>query len=110
MRKVYEAALVSDAEQVRDLLQRRGIDAHVFGEHTYSVLGVNPLAWPQVWVAEDGDFERAKVLVSDYERTQRALAASAAPGDRWCCRACGETNEGTFEICWSCGEPRGLSG
>ncbi|HKJ22395.1 MAG TPA: DUF2007 domain-containing protein [Gammaproteobacteria bacterium] len=107
MLKVYEAALVYDAEQVRDLLLRRGIDAYVFGEHTYNVLGVNPLAWPQVWVAEDEDFERAKALIGDYEKAQRAMAASAAAGKRWRCRACGETNEGTFDVCWSCGEPRG---
>jgi len=106
MLKVYEAALVADAEQVRDLLERRGIDAYVFGEHTYSVLGVNPLAWPQVWVAEDRDFEPAKALVNDYEQARRDLAASAAAGEQWRCAACGETNEATFDVCWSCGEPR----
>ena len=105
MLKVYEAEQVGDAEQVRLLLETRGIDARVFGEHTYNALGVNPLAWPEVWVMEDGDFDAAKALVRDYEETARR--AAALPTDarqRWRCRYCGEWNEETFAMCWKCGE------
>lgn len=104
MLKVYEAEQVSDAEQVRDLLEERGIAAFVFGEHTYNAPGVNPLAWPAVWIAEDHDYERAKALIRDFEDTRQKLASlwqRNAP--RWRYRKCGEWNEATFALCWNCG-------
>lgn len=103
MLKVYEAERVTDAEQIRDLLERCGIAAFVFGEHTYNALGINPLAWPQVWVAEDEDYDRAKALVHEYELAQRAASSPSASG-QWRCNRCGELNEGTFAVCWHCGD------
>jgi hypothetical protein len=104
MLKVYDAEHVGDAQQVRDLLEARGIDAHVFGEHTYNALGVNPLAWPAVWIMDDGDFDTAKALVRDYEEElRRAAARSTDTSPRWRCRYCGEWNEDNFAVCWKCG-------
>lgn len=101
MLKVYEAEQVIDAELVCRMLERRGIAAFVFGEHTFNAPGVNPFAWPEVWVAEDGDYAAARVLVHDYECSRR----SEEPGAyRWYCRSCGEMNEGSFAVCWCCGQ------
>lgn len=106
MLKVYEAEQVSDAEQVRDLLEARGIEARVFGEYTYGAPGVNPLAWPAVWVMEDEDFDAAKALIREYEEAaRRAAARDPDASRRWRCRHCGEWNEETFAMCWKCGEP-----
>jgi hypothetical protein len=100
MLKVYEAELVIDAEEVRALLEARGIEAFVFGEHTYNSPGVNPLAWPAVWVQNDDDYDTAKALVNEFERNLRHPPPSGRP---WRCRHCGETNEPTFALCWNCG-------
>ena len=109
MRKVYEAAQVFEAEEVRLLLEEHAITAFVFGEHTYSSPGVNPLAWPSVWIDEDEDFERAKALVGEYEaqKRQRDNELHNGTADTWRCRRCGETNEGTFAVCWNCGTAGG---
>jgi len=106
MLKIYEAEQVTDAEQVRGMLEARGIDARTFGEYTYNAPGVNPLAWPEVWIMDDGDFDAARALVREYEEIARR--AAALPPDasrRWRCRHCGECNEETFALCWKCGAP-----
>ena len=100
MRKVYEAEHVIANEQVCDVLERRGIAAHVFGAHTFNAPGINPLAWPAVWVEEDGDYDAARTLVEAYEQGRRAAAGAS----RWRCRGCGELNEGSFAACWKCGQ------
>lgn len=106
MLKVYEAEQVGGAEQVRDMLERRGIEARVFGEYTYGAPGINPLAWPAVWVMDDEDFDAAKSLIREYEEALRRDAAREPDASRrWHCRHCGEWNEETFALCWKCSEP-----
>lgn len=34
------------------------------------------------------------------------LGQSAAPDQQWYCGECSETNEGTFDVCWKCHQPR----
>ena len=64
---------------------------------------VPPLvAWPELWVIEDAYYERAKALV------QVEVEKLEVPHKAWCCSHCGEWLEGQFDVCWACGEGRGL--
>ena len=102
MKRVVEASSLFEANELRARLEAQGIDAFVFGGETFSTPGVNPLAFPSVWVANDADAERAQSLVARY-LAERAVMSRRAP---WTC-ACGERHEGQFEVCWRCGAARG---
>ncbi len=99
MLRLYTAADLPEAHLVVQLLGRAGIAAQVFNEHAQGGLGEIPFthAWPEVWVIEDADHQRAQRVLDAWRH------APAMPPRR--CRDCGEENPGTFETCWHCGAP-----
>ncbi len=98
MQRIYRAANLPEAYLLLHRLQDAGIDARVLNEHAQGGLGEIPFthAYPEVWLVEPGDAERARSIVVGFERRE----SSAAPV---VCRDCGEENPGGFEICWRCG-------
>jgi len=99
--RFYTARNRFDAYLLADRLNQIGIRAHVFNEHTSSIVGEVPpdVAQPQVWLEREQDRERAAVLL------QRLEDDAAQVGVRRC-GACGEESPATFDLCWNCG--RGL--
>jgi hypothetical protein len=53
--------------------------------------------WPELWVVNDIEFDRAKQLIDD-------AITEESPKAHWKCRNCGEENEGQFAACWNCGQ------
>lgn len=100
MRRIRSAANLPEAYLLKQLLERAGIEAHVFNEHAQGALGEIPFihAYPEVWVADEADAARAEELIGAYERAAPSAATHACP-------ACGEQNPQGFEICWRCGAP-----
>jgi hypothetical protein len=98
MRKIYSAATLPDAHLVRGLLAQEGIDARVFNENAQSLMGEIPihLAWPEVWIVDEGDAERARAIIRGIERSPASARAAFCPH-------CNEENPGNFQICWNCG-------
>lgn len=84
----------------KNILESEGIACELRNEHLGSVLGEVPFieVWPELWIINDLDFDRAKQLISDD-------AAAESPADDWTCRYCGEENEGQFGACWNCSKP-----
>jgi hypothetical protein len=70
----------------------------VRNQHLSSILGEMPFAetWPELWIRNDMDFDRAKQLIDD-------SIADESPATGWRCDACGEENERQFAACWKCG-------
>ena len=83
---------------VRDILSHHGIKAHVFNEHTSSIVGDVPpdVALPQVWLDDDADHARATAVLREHDTAGRRVGVLF-------CRACGEESPATFELCWNCG-------
>ena len=81
----------------RNLLVTAGIEVLLKNEFAAGGAGDIPVfeAWMEVWVVDDGDYERACELVAG------ALSDEASPG--WRCGQCGEDNDASFELCWQCG-------
>ena len=75
------------------------IPAFLKNEHFGSIMGEVPFAevWPQLWVINDLDHDRAKQLID------ADIAAAESPTEPWKCGKCGEENEGQFSACWNCG-------
>ena len=96
MRRLAQAPNLAIATLWADVLREDGISATVQREFLAGVVGELPpdQCLPEVWVADDDQFNRAERLLSALrERPQR----------RWHCAACGELVEGGFEACWRCG-------
>jgi len=101
--RVYQAASLLDAQLVRDALADSGIDATINGVYLSGAIGELPAdATPSVWVIDDGDVARAKVLISDLLENDTA----GGPEGDWKCVDCGERSGSTFQFCWKCGHAR----
>ncbi|MEK6663645.1 MAG: DUF2007 domain-containing protein [Pseudomonadota bacterium] len=98
MIRIYQAANLPQAHLVSGLLRHAGIDSRVLKENAQGGLGDIPFgeAYPEVWIENPADSERAKVIIAEFE---------SAPVDHgsMTCPACGEENPGNFEMCWKCG-------
>ena len=82
----------------KNVLDSEGIPSEVRNQHLSSILGEMPFAetWPELWVKNDIDYDRAKQLIDD-------SIADESPDSGWRCAACGEDNERQFAVCWKCG-------
>jgi hypothetical protein len=98
MFRLYTAANLPEAHLLLHRLAQAGIEARVLNEHAQGGLGEIPFthAYPEVWIMETADEERARRIVVEFEQ------APASP-DMARCTACGEMNPPAFEICWYCG-------
>jgi hypothetical protein len=96
MRRLRIAPNLAIATLWADLLTEAGIAASVQRAYAGSIAGEIPpdQAMPELWVQHEEQFERARTLLDDMERS---------PERRWVCAACGERVEGPFEQCWNCG-------
>jgi len=92
---------VIEAETLRIRLASAGIHAVVQGGQTATALSYvgSAVGYPQVEVTED-DYQSAVAIL---EADRVALATAGG----WGCSRCGEYNEPSFDICWSCNKTRG---
>lgn len=81
------------------LLDHAGVDARVFNENAQGGLGEIPFthAYPEVWLTDEADLERAQAVITKYERSS---SEGNVP-----CGECREENPANFQVCWNCGEP-----
>ena len=94
MKKLTSADSIITINHYKNLLQSEGIAAEIRNEHMSTIFGEVPFIeiWPELWVKNDLDFDRAQQLID--------LATSDEnPASSWRCRKCGENNEGQFGNC-----------
>jgi len=98
MFRIYGAADLQDAHIVLGMLHQAGIEARVLNEHARGGLGDIPFgeAYPEVWIENERDLERALGIVRAYEARQEDTRTLVCP-------ACGEESPGNFDQCWKCG-------
>ena len=96
MVRVYSTPNAPVAHLVRHALEAEGIEAVVRGETRAAFVGeIPPIeCWVEVWVPEASVAEAAPVV-------QTFVDDGPGPA-AWACD-CGETVEGQFATCWSCG-------
>lgn len=78
-------------------LESHGVRARVFNENLQGGVGELPPVYPEVWVDDERDWDRARALVAQFERPVTRDQGLVR------CRHCDEDNPATFEICWRCG-------
>lgn len=103
MQRVYSHQNPAMVYHAKNLLENRGIEAIIKGEHLAAATGgIAPTdAWVELWVVEEGQVEEALRIVED--ALDESEVAEAPP---WTCPNCGEEVEGQFAVCWKCGQER----
>jgi hypothetical protein len=99
MKKLTSADSLVTINHYKNLLESEGIPAFVRNEFLGSILGEMPFqeVWPELWIRDDLDYERALQLLDSKTLLEESPSAS------WRCANCHEENEGQFAACWSCG-------
>lgn len=97
MRRVYTAAHLPDAHLLAHSLEAHGVRVRVFNETLQGAIGELPHIYPEVWIENEEDFERARSLVRKFEQDVTRNKGVAR------CPQCREENPASFEICWQCG-------
>ncbi len=102
MRKVYASDNHAIVGFVRQVLDDDAIPCIVRNDFLGGGAGDLPVneTWPEIWVIENRDFERALALVD------AVLATDQAGKPAWRCTSCDELMEGQFTDCWRCGAAR----
>ena len=97
MRRAYTAAHLPDAHLLVHSLEAHGIPARVFRESLQGGIGELPHIYPEVWIDDESDWERARALVRKFEQDVTHHKGVSR------CPRCHEENPASFEICWQCG-------
>lgn len=98
MKKLTSSPSIITISHFKNVLESEGIPCQVRNEYLGGIAGEMPLqeVWPELWVVNDLDFDRAKQLID-------AAISDESPQRPWKCKKCGEENEGQFGACWNCG-------
>ena len=98
MKKLTTADSIVTINHYKNILEAEGIRCEIRNQHLGSIVGEMPFpeVWPQLWVKNDLDYDRAKELLAED-------AAAEHAGEPWRCPKCREENEGQFAACWNCG-------
>ncbi len=99
MKKLTAAESVIMVSHYRNILESEGIPSFLRNEHLGSIMGEVPFqeVWPELWIKNDLDFDRALQLVTG------VAAQLEAPEGPWRCAGCDAENEAQFAECWQCG-------
>ena len=99
MLKIYSAATLPDAHIVLGALAQAGIDGRVLNENAQSIMGEIPFyhAWPEVWIMDVKDAQRARDIVDQFERRNAGFGRAFCP-------YCHEENPAHFHTCWNCSQ------
>ena len=103
MRKLCGSRNPADAHLIKGLLEADGIEVKVLGEFLWGARGEIPVSYdtsPTIWLVNDGDYEKASEMLSEYWKSNDAKGGN---DKEWKCTKCGESNEGLFTECWHCG-------
>lgn len=106
MKKVFGSHDPTIAGFVQAVLQERGIACMVRNGFLQGGVGELPPneCWPEVWIVEDADLERARAVVAELAPLASEAGGGVAEGEPWRCPECGEWIEGQFTACWRCAE------
>lgn len=96
MKMVYTNENQFLVNNVKNLIEVQEINTFLKNEFAQGALGEISVfdSWPEVWVSDDSDYERAVEIVK--------LSQNHSSASDWTCNNCSEINAISFEICWNC--------
>jgi hypothetical protein len=105
MKKLYVSQSLIDVESRKELLDQAEILCTIKNQRSAMLGGEVPFAevFPELWVLQDEDFERAQSFLKDWEEAQ------PLDNTAWTCVSCGEIHQKEFTTCWKCNKERSQS-
>jgi hypothetical protein len=100
MRKVYYTLDLTEAVLLKDHLLHNSVAAAVRNKGAVRIPHDGIAS--EVWVADDSDDNDVRGLIRGFLKHRKD--SSGAAESSWACRHCRESNPGSFELCWNCGE------
>ena len=99
MRKVFEHIEFARVGHYQSILEDAGIATMIKNLGAASASGEIPFVqcYPELWVADDKDYDRALELLEPYHERE------VPEGSAWNCPTCSEHLPGSFGQCWNCG-------
>tara|TARA_B110000091_G_scaffold206015_1_gene242318 strand:+ start:750 stop:1055 length:306 start_codon:yes stop_codon:yes gene_type:complete len=96
MKLVYTNESHFLVNNVKNIIEAQGINTFLKNEFAQGAVGEISAfdSWPEVWVFDDLDFDRAAEVVKLSQSSNNKLD--------WTCKNCAENNDPSFEICWNC--------
>ncbi|MGD2019438.1 MAG: DUF2007 domain-containing protein [Thiohalocapsa sp.] len=102
MQRLYQAGNRIEAQLLSDFLERHLVDNTILGDYLSGAMGELPAdIYPSVCIVHDEDLDRARELLQRFLDDQRR-----EPTRSWVCHGCGELVDGSFDLCWRCGDER----
>jgi hypothetical protein len=103
MTLVFTAQMLAMATIMKNVLEANGIECVLRNQLIGAGMGELPPieCWPEVWVVDDADVERARQLIA-----AEADEPSPSEGEPWRCSRCGEQVDAVFAQCWNCSAER----
>lgn len=105
MKKIFVDELITWVVQAKNTLDEANIPCFIKNEFSTSAAGEVPFfeTWPELWIHRDSDLEQALELVQPLKESRKSGPKNTENLVDWKCVKCGESNEGNFALCWSCG-------
>ncbi len=101
MRPLYQAADRIEAQRLVDFLAQHDIEAVIVGDFLSGGIGDLPAdIYPVVWLPDNRHWFMASRLLETF------LTPDPRADESWICPSCNERVEGSFEVCWNCGQER----
>lgn len=102
MKAVYSSLNLVEAHHLKNVLASAGIRCRMKNEELVRLAGEIPFpeCSLQLLVERAEDYAAAEALVRDFLKPRPQTRPA------WRCSRCGETIEGQFTACWSCGAER----
>src|SRR5690554_3081375 len=101
MKKVYSSDNMIMPGYIKSLLESCKIECIIRNQHLAGAIGeIPPIeCWPEVWIMHDEDYAEAMDIINAVSVKEDESSPF------WRC-TCGETIEGQFSACWSCGKEK----
>ncbi|MFA3792158.1 DUF2007 domain-containing protein [Aliiglaciecola sp. SL4] len=98
MKKIYWHHERFRIYQIKQLLDDHQIPNFIKNEFAIGAIGeLSPLdAMPEVWLTDDAWQDKASKLIDQFNLEPKNTQS-------WVCDKCHEENEGSFALCWNCG-------
>ena len=105
MQKIFVDELITWVIQAKNILEDANIPCFLKNEFSTSAAGEVPFfeTWPELWIHRDADLTEALALVQPLKASRKSDTENTEKLPDWICKQCGETNEGNYALCWSCG-------
>jgi len=96
MKVVYTNENSFLVNNIKNIIEAQEIEVFIKNEYAQGAVGEIAAfdSWPQLWVVNDADYDRAMELVNSPLNSEDNI--------EWHCQGCAEVNDSSFEVCWNC--------